>query len=281
MTLKKYFAFYWRAPHYNMTRIVMTLLIALLYGLIYLNEGKAVREGSEGADQAAVQNILGLMFSLAIFNGMFNCMTVMPLIFGERTVFYRQKAASMFNPQALAIAQALAEFPYLLVQAITMVVIVYWMVGFELSAWKFFYFLLMFLLSITMYTFLGQMLVIVCPNQLLAQLLAAFLNQMWTIFNGFLVPYPQTPAGWQWMSRISPTTWILYGFGATQLADSDVPLDNGTPSASNITVGTYVQNFWGYDPGFAWWCILIVFAYIVFFRAVTVVALSYVSWSRR
>ena len=281
MTLGKYFAFYWRAPHYNMTRIIMTLLIALLYGLVYLNEGKAVRDGSENADQSSVQNILGLMFSLAIFNGMFNCMTVMPLIFGERTVFYRQKAASMFNPQALALAQGVAEFPYLLVQAITMVVIVYWMVGFQVSAWKFFYFLLMFFLSITLYTFLGQMLVIVCPNQLLAQLLAAFLNQMWTIFNGFLVPYPQTPAGWKWMSRISPTTWILYGFGATQLADSDVPLDKNGPVETNTTVGSYVQNFWGYDPGFAWWCILIVFAYIVFFRVVTVVALSHVSWSRR
>jgi ABC-type multidrug transport system permease subunit len=77
------------------------------------------------------------MFSLAIFNGMFNCMTVMPLIFGERTVFYRQKAASMFNPQALALAQGVGELPYLLVQAITMVVIVYWMVGLQLSAWKY------------------------------------------------------------------------------------------------------------------------------------------------
>ena len=137
MTLKKYFAFYWRAPHYNLTRIVMTLIIAVLYGLVYLNAAKPVRDGSESANQGDVQNVLGLMFSLAIFNGMFNCMTVMPLIFGERTVFYRQKAASMFNPQALALAQGAAELPYLLVQAVTMVVIVYWMVGFQLSAWKY------------------------------------------------------------------------------------------------------------------------------------------------
>jgi ABC-type multidrug transport system ATPase subunit/ABC-type multidrug transport system permease subunit len=279
MTMMKYFAFYWRAPHYNFTRIIMTLTIALIYGLVYLNEGKKLRPGSDSADLGFVQNILGLMFSLAIFNGMFNCMTVMPVIFGERTVFYRQKAASMFNPQALAIAQGAAELPYLALQAIIMVVMVYWMVGFQVSAWKFFYFLLMFLMSVTMYTFLGQMLVIVCPNQLLAQLLAAFLNQMWTIFNGFLVPYPQTPAGWKWMARISPTTWILYGLGATQLADSDVPLDK--LGAANITVGEYVQEFWGYNPDFAWWCILIVFAYIAFFRAVTVLALSYVSYNKR
>lgn len=281
MLMKKYVAYYWRAPHYNFTRVIMTLVIALIYGLVYLNEARALRPDSESASQGTIQNVLGLMFSLAIFNGMFNCMTVMPVIFGERIVYYRHRAASMYNPWTLSFAQGLVEIPYLLVQAITMVVMVYWMVGFQVSAWKFFYFLLMFFLSVTLYTFLGQCLVIACPNQLLAQLLAAFLNQMWTIFNGFLVPYPQTPVGWQWMSRISPTTWILYGFGATQLADSDVPLElNGQP-LQNQTVGSYVQEFWGYDPGFAWWCILIVFAYIVFFRTVTVLSLAYVSYNKR
>lgn len=281
MLMQKYVAFYWRAPHYNFTRVMMTLIIALIYGLVYLNEAKALRAGSESADQGTIQNILGLMFSLAIFNGMFNCMTVMPVIFGERTVYYRHRAASMYNPWTLSFAQGVVEIPYLLVQAIVMVVMVYWMVGFQASAWKFFYFLLMFFLSVTLYTFLGQCLVIACPNQLLAQLLAAFLNQMWTIFNGFLVPYPQTPAGWQWMSRISPTTWILYGFGATQLADSDIPLELNGQALPNQTVGSYVQDFWGYDPGFAWWCILIVFAYIVFFRTVTVLSLAYVSYNKR
>ena len=278
MLLKKYFAYYWRAPHYNFTRIVMTIAIALIYGLVYLNEAKQIRPGSDPTDPATIQNLLGLMFSLTIFNGMFNCMTVMPVIFGERTVYYRHRAASMYAPRALALAQGLAELPYLLAQSIIMVVIAYWMTGFEPAAWKFFYFLLMFFLSVTLYTFLGQCLVIACPNQLLAQLLAAFLNQMWTIFNGFLVPYDQTPAGWKWMARISPTTWVLYGLGATQLADSPVEL---IPPPVNTTVGEYVQNFWGYDPGFAWWCILIVFAYIVFFRTITVLFLTYVSYNKR
>lgn len=33
------------------------------------------------------------------------------------------------------------------------------------------------------------------PNQLMAQLLAASLNQLWTISNGFLIPYPMIPRG--------------------------------------------------------------------------------------
>jgi len=74
----------------------------------------------------------------------------MPVIFAEREVFYRQRAASMYAPRALGLAQGVAELPYLAVQAIVMVCITYWMVGFQPEAWKFFYFLLMFFLSVTM-----------------------------------------------------------------------------------------------------------------------------------
>lgn len=279
MLLKKYFSFYWRATNYNFTRMIMTAMIALIYGLVYLNQALPLRPSSESASTETIQNILGLMFSLAIFNGMYNCVTVMPIIFDERSVYYRHRSCSLYSPKALALAQGLVEIPYLLIQAMIMVVIVYWMAGFQADTWKFFYFYLTFFLCISLYTFLGQCLVIICPNQVLAQLLAAFLNQMWTIFNGFLIPYPQTPAGWKWMSRISPTSWVLYGFGATQLADSNVPL--AAPLRQNQTVGSYVQEFWGYDPNFSWWCILIIFAYVAFFRTVASLSLVYISYARR
>jgi len=56
--LRKYFAYYWRAPHYNFVRVIMTLIIALIYGLIYLNEGKSVRPGADSASVDTVQNIM-------------------------------------------------------------------------------------------------------------------------------------------------------------------------------------------------------------------------------
>ena len=131
-----------------------------------------------------------------------------------------------------------------------------------------------------MYTFLGQFLIYVTPNQLLAQLLAAFLNQIWTIMNGFLVPYPQTPVGYQWLCRISPTTWILYGLGGSQMSNSEVPFSasGGTPTS---TVGQFVTSFWGYEYGFIWWCPLILLAYVLFFRASTALLMSHVSFNKR
>ncbi|EFN54472.1 hypothetical protein CHLNCDRAFT_135126 [Chlorella variabilis] len=123
--------------------------------------------------------------------------------------------------------------------------ITYWLVHFSHTAWKYFYFLLMYLLTMLTYTLCGQFLVFATPNQLMAQLLTASLNQLWTIVNGFLIPYPLIPVGWKWLNRISPTTWILYGLvrlrhrqqrqpllvpllklalGSSQLGDSEIPM---------------------------------------------------------
>lgn len=59
--------------------------------------------------------------------------------------------------------------------------ITYWLVHFSHTAWKYFYFLLMYLLTMLTYTLCGQFLVFATPNQLMAQLLTASLNQLWTI----------------------------------------------------------------------------------------------------
>ena len=39
------------------------------------------------------------------------------------------------------------------------------MVGFQAVAWRFFYFLLLYFLTLTMFTFFGQFIVFVTPNQ--------------------------------------------------------------------------------------------------------------------
>lgn len=72
------------------------------------------------------------------------------------------------------------------------------------------------------FTFFGQFLVFITPNQLLAQLLAAFMNQLWTIFAGFLVPYPSMPTasggswapGCLWQPGSSPS-WLRLVWGIT------------------------------------------------------------------
>jgi hypothetical protein len=86
------------------------------------------------------------------------------------------------------------------------------------------------------------------------------------------------PAGWKWASYASPTTWIIYGLAGTQLADSTVELE-GVAGAQEV--GAFVQSFFDYDPGFVWWCMLIVACYCLAFRLIAVLMLRFVSYQKR
>mgnify|MGYP001067666079 FL=1 len=77
----------------------------------------------------------------------------------------------------------------------------------------------------------------------------------------------------------SPTTWILYGLGGSQLADSDVPLV--AVGGVQTTVGAFMESYFGYDPNFVWWCVLILAAYVVAFRVGAVLLLRHISFQRR
>lgn len=63
-------------------------------------------------------------------------MSVMPMVGYERVVFYRERAASMYNPFAFGLALSVVEIPYLLMQTLIFMPIVYWMVGFIPDAGK-------------------------------------------------------------------------------------------------------------------------------------------------
>lgn len=61
-------------------------------------------------NQQDVFNILGALFSAAVFFGIINCSLVIPLVTTERTVLYRERFAGMYSPWAYSFAQVLIYF---------------------------------------------------------------------------------------------------------------------------------------------------------------------------
>ena len=68
---------------------------------------------------------------------------------------------------------AIVEIPYLLSQMCVFMPISYFLIGFEINAAKFFFYALVFLLSLTTFTLFGQLLVFVTPNVAIAQILGS------------------------------------------------------------------------------------------------------------
>lgn len=93
---------------------IITAVVAVLYGSIYYKAAD-IQEGQLMPAQN-VQSIGGVIYLSVSFLGMANMMAVMPLVALERTVYYREQAASYYNPWAYGIAISLIEIPYQLVQ---------------------------------------------------------------------------------------------------------------------------------------------------------------------
>jgi len=272
--LDKFIKQYWRTPSYNLMRLTQTLIVSFIYGATYYKQG-VIHSPAQMSD---VQNVMGVMFSSSNFLGMTNLMSIMPLVGYERIVFYRERAASMYDPFAYGFAMAIVEIPYLLIQSTLFVPIVYFLCAFESSAEKFWYYYIVFFETIAFYTIFGQFLVYCTPAMTIGQVVAATFNFLFNIFNGFIITYPDFPNGWRWMNRIAPPTWILYGLGVSQLGDRMDPLYyNGKA----YTIKSFMEERFGYKVGLRWWIILILAAYILFFRVTSIFALRYWNFLKR
>ncbi|KAJ4823603.1 hypothetical protein Tsubulata_026482 [Turnera subulata] len=99
---------YWRSPEYNLARN---------------NEQDLI-------------NILGSMYLAVIYMGITNCSTVIPYVVIERSVLYRENFAGMYSPWAYSLAQVTIEIPYILLQTILYVAVIYPSIGYYWSAFK-------------------------------------------------------------------------------------------------------------------------------------------------
>jgi hypothetical protein len=97
---------------------------------------------------------------------------------------------------------------------------------------------------------------------------------------GFTISYNSIPAGWRWMNRIVPVTWIIYALGASQLGDDETPM-TGYGTTAGMTVKEYLQSEFGYYYDFYWYALLISAAYVVFFLFCSIMFMKHVSFLKR
>jgi len=280
--LSKYLKMYWRSPSYNITRMIVIGLMALMYGSIYWQQGALIT--AREIPENRVQNLMGVIFSSITFVAVFQLTAIQPIIAYERTVYMREQAAKMYSVWPKSAAQTLVELPFLLIQAVIFVPILYFMVGFVGSASKFFFYFLVNFVSLSLFTFFGEWLVYVTPNQQLAQVFGAGLNQVWNIMCGFLVAFPLIPVWWKWFNRATPSTWLIYALAASQLGDSEaevLPAVVSDSAPARQSLGEYMEESFGFAYRFHWPALVISLVFVLFFRVTSTLALRYINFASR
>nr|XP_023897861.1 ABC transporter G family member 34-like [Quercus suber] len=233
---------YWRNPQYNAIRFLMTIVVGVIFGLIFWDKGQKM------AKQQDLMNLLGAMYAAVLFLGGTNASAVQSVVSIERTVFYREKAAGMYSELPYAFAQVAIEMVYIAVQTFVYTVILYSMIGFEWTAAKFLLFYFFILTCYIYFTLYGMMLVALTPSHHIAAICMSFFLSFWNLFSGFLISRKLIPIWWRWYYWASPVAWTLYGLVASQVGDIDGLLE--IPGAGSVTIKEYLKTSYGFEHDF-------------------------------
>ncbi|XVE96475.1 hypothetical protein REPUB_Repub02eG0225200 [Reevesia pubescens] len=252
---------YWRNPQYNAIRFFMTIVIGILFGLIFWNKGQ------QTSRQQDLMNLLGAMYAAVLFLGATNASSVQPVVTIERTVFYRERAAGMYSELPYAFAQVAIETIYTAIQTLIYTLLLYSMIGFEWNVGKFLWFYYYILTCFVYFTLYGMMVVALTPGHQVAAIVMSFFLSFWNLFSGFLIPRTQIPIWWRWYYWASPVAWTLYGLVTSQVGDIDAPIE--VPGQQNMTVKGFLKENLGFEYSFLpavavahiGWCLLFFFVF--------------------
>ncbi|XP_030522373.1 pleiotropic drug resistance protein 2-like [Rhodamnia argentea] len=233
---------YWRNSRFNAIRFFMTIVIGLMFGVIFWNKGDKMNK------QQDLLNLLGATYSAILFLGATNAAAVQSVVSIERTVFYRERAAGMYSELPYAFAQVAIETIYVAVQTVIYSLILYSMIGFEWKLGKVLYFYYFIFMCYTYFSMYGMMVVALTPGHQIASITMAFFLNFWNLFSGFFIPRPLIPVWWRWYYWCSPIAWTIYGIFASQIGDNKTPIAlDGLPS---MQVNEFLKESLGFDHSF-------------------------------
>lgn len=205
--IRRQFWRYWRLPEYNVTRVLLNLMIALLVGLLFLRE---IDDSQTGANLAFAALFLSIIpASLAAAN-------VIPTTVEGRSVFYRETASGTYKPVAHHVAVGVVELPFTVFSTTIFSLVFYFLVG--LDSGSFFYFFLAIQLLYVMAVMFGIMLSSILPDAATAANMENVIFSVFQVVSGFFITKPQLRPWWKWTTWINPFSYYLSGIIQNQMA---------------------------------------------------------------
>ncbi|KAG5572717.1 hypothetical protein H5410_062483 [Solanum commersonii] len=172
------------------------------------------------------------MYTVVLFVGINNCSSVQAIfVVIGRTVFYQEKDDGMNSALPYAMAQYYPNYTYY-------TLIVYKIVGFELTSAKFFWFFIY-----------GMMTISITPNHNVASIFAATFFSFFNLLSCFFIPRPRIPKWWILYYWICPMAWTLYGCIVSQYGDVEDTIKVPGMS-SDPKIKDYIIDHFGYNPNF-------------------------------
>ncbi|KAF1323753.1 Abc transporter g family member 31, partial [Globisporangium splendens] len=292
MLCMRFFRMYWRTPTYNLTRLIISVALGAIYGVVYQGTDYGTFNGANAG--------VGLVFVSTIFLGLIGFNSVMPIAAAERTAFYRERASQTYNALWYFVAGTLAEIPYVALSSLLFTSILFPSVGFltdsgDSAVWmRFALYWFIVALHVLLQVYMGQLLVYVLPSVEVASILGALLSSMYMLFAGFNPPAGNIPSAYKWIHYIAPPTYSIAALAALVFADCpsdeddtgeylgcNVLADAPPQYGSDLTLKSYIEGTFDMKHAHIATDLLLLVALIVVFRVLALLGLRYVNHMKR
>uniref|UniRef100_A0AAV2Z7R7 ABC transporter domain-containing protein n=1 Tax=Lagenidium giganteum TaxID=4803 RepID=A0AAV2Z7R7_9STRA len=279
--MRRYFHMYWRTPSYNLTRFLIAMVLAILFGLVYLDAEYKSYQGINGG--------VGMVFLTMGFIGIVSFNSVLPLACEERASFYRERACQTYNALWYFMASTYLEIPYVFGSSFLFTVIFFPMVGFT-GYGRFFFYWIVLSMHVLLQTYIGQFLSYAMPSVEVAAIIGVLLNSIFFLFMGFNPPAMEIPSGYKWIYHITPHKYSLSILTATVFSKCEdgselgCTVMTGVPAelgVKNITIKQYVEHVFKMESDDIWKHFGILVVFIIAFRILGLLSLRYINHQKR
>jgi energy-coupling factor transporter ATP-binding protein EcfA2 len=283
LLLQRFANLYWRTASYNLTRFGIALVLGLLTGITYLT--------TDYTTYAGINSGMGMIFSVMGFLGIISFNGMVPVAAEERAVFYRERAAQTYNAFWYFFGSSVLEIPYTLAAVLVSLAAFYPLVGFT-GVETFFTFYLVSTLYVLFQEYLAELVVFASPNTEVAEILGMIVNLITFLLAGFSPPAAALPSGVKWIYHINPLTYAISALSTVVFGDCSSDGDGGSigckqvtgvpPSLPDeITVKQYLEVNFGMRHSDIWRNCAILFAFVVFVRLLTILAMRFLNFQKR
>ncbi|KAJ3078147.1 hypothetical protein HDU99_000758 [Rhizoclosmatium hyalinum] len=244
----------------------------------------------------------GAIFFALLFNSV-SAVSEIPKILEGRTILYKHMDMALYKPSTQFLAQYLFQMMLDALQVLLFSVVLYFMVGLQASAGRFFLFYFTLFLTQQSFGNFVRLFGFANSTRATAQNTSGVVLILFVIYSGYIIPHQYMKPWFIWVYWLNP---LAYGFktlitnefegllfpctgtnlvpagpivtpAGTFYSDSNYQtcsMAGGSPGATSVDGLAYLSVALGIDTSFKLWNLLIIFAFFIFFFTINCIVLE-------